>query len=137
LRLLSGDALADDLTSTGIPLADEDDATTELVEYVESSLQSCHEFKQFETLGPISTTAEVVDQLGTHGFNPAFYRKMPDKVKRAFLRKLLVPKVEGDWQHQRRLSAQLICEQSIRTCLEALTSCVPAGIRVCSQMESH
>jgi hypothetical protein len=110
VNLISGDALADNLTSTGIPMTAGDEMTTALVEEVESSLRSCAEFQSFDRLTVGVVTGEALDQLGLHGLNPAYYRTVRPAVKQAFLRKFLIPQTTEDMADYRRLTAHLICE---------------------------
>lgn len=113
LKLIAGDALAEDSSSTGIPVTSQDELTEVIVDEVETSLRSCQEFAILDRLDPPTFTAEGLDQLGLHGLNPSYYRRVRPEVKQAFLQKLLVPQTKGDQADYRRLTARLLCE-SIR-----------------------
>lgn len=89
LGLIAGDAFADDGTSTQIPLTSTDKDTELVVATVQAALESCRHFTKIDCLTPPSISATEIDDLGIHGLNPAYYRDMPRKVKRAVIGKLL------------------------------------------------
>jgi len=110
LKLIAGDALADDHSSTGIPLTSSDEETTAVVEAVEASLRSSPSFAPFDQLESPTFTADGLDQLGLYGLNPSYYRRVPANVMRHFLRKFLVSPSGDDQAHYRRLTTRMICE---------------------------
>jgi hypothetical protein len=104
LGLIAGDALAADGTSTQIPLTSEDKDTEVVVATVQAALEACRHFSKIDCLTPPSISAKEIDDLGMQGLNPAYYRDMPRKVKRAVISKLL-PKEDANG---RTLTAQLL-----------------------------
>ena len=110
VKLIAGEAMADDLTSTGIPLSAPDELTQVLVKEVEASLQSCPEVTFFTRPDGAPVTGETLDQLGLHGLNPSYYRSNRPEIKKTFLRKFLVSRSPKDQADYRRLTARLICE---------------------------
>ncbi|MBN69903.1 MAG: hypothetical protein CME32_11580 [Gimesia sp.] len=110
LQLITGDAIADDGTSTHIPLTATDNTVALLVEEVESSLKASKNFSSFDQLEVPKINSESLDDLGMHGFHPSYYRRSRPEIKRAFLQKFLVPSRPGDAADYRRLTAWLICE---------------------------
>jgi len=102
LGLISGDAAAQDGTSTGIPLMADDPNTEVLAHTVEDAIQD-----DLIRTGKIATARvmkDTLDETGFAGLHPAYYRKASNKAKTAFLAKLL-PK---DQANVRTLTARLI-----------------------------
>lgn len=126
LKLITGDAVANDGTSTRIPLTSTDDSTSILVQAVESSLQRCSDYESFNRLEISELSGKSLDELGMHGLHPSYYRTTDSKVKKAFLRKFLIPVSDGDKTGYRNLTARLICE-SIRQHKYS----TPADLRAC------
>ena len=110
LKLISGNAVAIDGTSTEIPLTASDDETLILVGAVESSLKACPEHNKLDRIDVDEVTTETLDALGNHGLHPSFYRNVSPSIKRAFLQKFLVSSMPGDGADRRRQTAKLICE---------------------------
>jgi hypothetical protein len=104
LGFIAGDAIADDDMSTQIPLTSTDKNIELVVTTVEAALASCKHFSKIDHLTPPSISAKEIDDLGIAGLNPAYYRAMPQKVKRAVINKLL-PKEDGNG---RTLTARLL-----------------------------
>lgn len=89
LGIVEGDAIAQDGTSTEIPVTSTDTETTILTEAVEASLSASPAYAVLNGLDvPVVTVADI-DDLGTHGLYPAYHRKSSKTVKRAFIAKLL------------------------------------------------
>ena len=89
LNLIGGDALAEDGTSTGVPINCTDNDTEGLASFVDSSLQESSSFQSVDSLEIDVLSEDAVDDLGKHGLNPAFYRHAPRHIRLAFARKLL------------------------------------------------
>ena len=110
LKLISGNAVAIDGTSTEIPMTASDVETLILVDAVETSLKNCPEHNKLDGFGVDEVTAESLDALGNHGLHPSFYRNVSPSIKQAFLQKFLVASMPGDGADRRRQTARLICE---------------------------
>ncbi|MBU4270964.1 MAG: hypothetical protein KKE86_06020 [Planctomycetes bacterium] len=104
LGLLQGEALAQDGSSTGIPIAFEDDMTSLLAQTVEGSLSASFAFAKLARLDTASMREAEIDDLGLHGLCPGYYRTCPQRVRRAFMTKLL-PTESGNG---RSLTAKLL-----------------------------
>jgi hypothetical protein len=104
LGLIQGEAIAQDGSSTGIPLPFEDPATILLAQTVENSLARSTAFSRFARLDAAPLAEQEVDDLGLHGLNPAYYRRCPQRARHAFISKLL-PDEPGNG---RTLTARLL-----------------------------
>ncbi len=89
LGLIQGYALAEDDTSTEIPLVVDDAVTNLLAETVDISLSQSDALGKVTRLETATLTGAELDDLGMNGLNPAFYRTVPTRVKTSFLAKLL------------------------------------------------
>lgn len=147
LKLLRGFAAADDRTSTGIPLANDDRLGLLVVKMVDDCLRGSLYYQTIAELISQPVSEPIVDDLGIHGLNPAALKKAGNELKLPFLQKLL-PK-EDRTARGRTLTAQLI-GQTLKICgplsgrqLRAVwhTGLTPSGERivldeeVCHQQE--
>ncbi len=126
LQLVGGDAVADDGTSTKIPISVEDGLVTLLIHEVETSLKSSIAYDLIDQLHNPVLTSELLDDLGLHGLHPSCYRKSCPEVKQAFLSKFLVSNTKGDPADYRRLTVKLICKT-----IQQHDFTSPAQLRAC------
>lgn len=115
LNLIGGDALAEDGSSTGIPITCTDNDTEGLASFVESSLQESSLFQSFDSLKIDVLNEGAVDDLGKHGLNPVFYRYAPRHIRLAFARKLLSSHDDDPLSIARLRTAQLLLDTLAQT----------------------
>jgi hypothetical protein len=106
LGLLQGRAIAEDGTSTEIPLAGVDKGSILLAETVNRAVSKSDSAGRICRLDRKAFEASDLDDLGLNGLNPAFYRLAPVAVKRAFLKKL----TPAEESNGRTLTARLMIE---------------------------
>ena len=104
LGLVPGPAMADDGTSTGIPMTSEDAQTMTVVAAVEKELASSRGASVIGDMADQEFDARTLDELGMHGLHPARCRDSTKKIKQAFLGKLL----PNDEHNGRTLTAQVV-----------------------------
>jgi hypothetical protein len=134
-RLLAGTAMAEDGSSTGIPLTAEDPCTEQVVRAVERSLSSSSHFARVVQLQVPAVDEAALDDLALHGLHPSFYRELDAKAKRAFIQQFFFGDGQEVMAARRRLTARLICETvrrakftdtaSLRACWH--TNLLPGG----------
>jgi hypothetical protein len=110
VRLIAGDALAEDGSSTEIPLASDDRWTREIVSEVERRLARCPESGPILRLEVPTPDSDTLDALGLHGLHAASYRQGSAPLEAAFIRKFLVGDGRDPMTAGRRRTALLICE---------------------------
>lgn len=108
LGLLRGYALSEDGKEIRIPVVADDESAKSIVAFVDHSLRTSRYYDLIEEKAVPTLATEIIDDLGTHGLNPGFYRHAGNELKLAFIRKLLPEDDEAG--KVRRLSAKLIIE---------------------------
>jgi hypothetical protein len=108
--LIAGNALANDWSSTSIPLTSSDAFTEDIVQEVDRALASAKGFSRLVQLEVPPVKGEVLDELGLKGLHPSYYRQAHQKAKLAFIRKFFGADQGDKKGGYRKLSAQLLCE---------------------------
>ena len=107
LQLISGDAASEDGKITGIPLVSEDKETETIISEVERELRKSKYYPILDDLTSPEVKSFMIDALGNHGLNPAFYRQCRKNLKVTFIKKLL-PTAENAQGYCRTLTAKLL-----------------------------
>jgi hypothetical protein len=107
LGLIAGEAIAEDGSSTGIPVTNDDKATVEIIKAADDSLKKSKNYFKINRVTIPKLNSDEIYDLGLNGLNPAFFRKKSKNTKRAFAIKLL-PNGSAAKPHPRTLTAKLI-----------------------------
>jgi hypothetical protein len=102
-----GEAIAEDGSSTGIPIINDDNETLEIIKAVDLSLKKSKNYNKINQINVPKINSDEIYDLSLNGLNPAFFRTKSESAKKAFAKKLL-PNGSAVTPHARTLTAKLI-----------------------------